>query len=148
MNVPIMRLPHAEGLSLPAYQTAGAAGMDLHAAVPADEPLLIPPGRVVVVPTGLALALPPGHEAQVRPRSGLATKHRLLLPNSPGTIDSDYRGEVRVPLLNLGDEPFAVTRGMRVAQLIVAAVERVAWDEAASLGETDRGRGGFGSTGR
>lgn len=125
--------------------TAGAAGMDLHAAI--DEDIVIAPRAVTLVPAGLEIAVPEGFEAQVRPRSGLAVKHRISMPNTPATIDSDYRGEIRVPLINLGDEPFRVTRGMRIAQLVVAPVVRVLWDEVAELPETDRGRGGFGHSG-
>ena len=143
--VQIRRLPHAAGLDLPAYQTAGAAGMDLHAAVDAD--LAIEAGEIVLVPTGLQIAVPDGFEAQVRPRSGLAVKHGISLPNTPATIDSDYRGEIRVPLINLGRTCFVVSRGMRIAQLVVAPVVRVAWDEVADLPETDRGTRGFGHSG-
>ena len=143
--VQIVRLPHAEGLPLPAYATAGAAGMDLIAAVSA--PLTIPPGGRVLVPTGLRIALPPGYEMQVRPRSGLALKHGIVLPNSPGTVDEDYRGEVQVIVMNAGDAAFTVERGMRIAQAIVAPVVRVAWREVAAIDETARGEGGFGSTG-
>ena len=143
--VQIRRLPHAAGLDLPAYQTAGAAGMDLHAAVDGD--LAIEAGEIVLVPTGLQIAVPDGFEAQVRPRSGLAVKHGISLPNTPATIDSDYRGEIRVPLINLGRTRFVVTRGMRIAQLVVAPVVRVAWDEVADLPETDRGTRGFGHSG-
>jgi dUTP pyrophosphatase len=143
--VQIRRLPPAAGLDLPAYQTAGAAGMDLHAAVEADLPIAA--GEIVLVPTGLQIAVPDGFEAQVRPRSGLAVKHGISLPNTPATIDSDYRGEIRVPLINLGRAPFVVTRGMRIAQLVVAPVVRVTWDEVAELPETDRGARGFGHSG-
>jgi len=143
--VQIRRLPHAAGLDLPAYQTAGAAGMDLHAAVDGD--LAIEAGEIVLVPTGLQIAVPDGFEAQVRPRSGLAVKHGISLPNTPATIDSDYRGEIRVPLINLGRTRFVVSRGMRIAQLVVAPVVRVAWDEVADLPETDRGTRGFGHSG-
>ena len=141
----VTRLPHAEGLPLPGYATDGAAGMDLLAAVAA--PLVIPPGGRALVPTGLRIALPPGHELQVRPRSGLALKHGILLPNSPGTIDEDYRGELQVILLNAGTEPFAVERGMRIAQAVLAPVTRAAWEEVPALPGTARGEGGFGSTG-
>ena len=141
----IRRLPSSDSLPLPTYQTAGAAGMDLHAAV--HEDLVIAPRAVMLVPTGLEIAVPDGFEAQVRPRSGLAVKHRISMPNTPATIDSDYRGEIRVPLINLGDEPFVVTRGMRIAQLVVAPVMRVTWDEVADLPETGRGKGGFGHSG-
>jgi dUTP pyrophosphatase len=142
-----VRLPHAEGLPLPAYESAGAAGMDLRAAVPDDRPLLILPGKRALVPTGLILEIPEGMEGQVRPRSGLAFKHGLTVLNSPGTVDSDYRGEVKVLLINLGDEDFAVTRGMRIAQIVFAAVTQVAVEERSLAGGTARGSGGFGSTG-
>jgi dUTP pyrophosphatase len=147
-TVPITRLPHAEGLPLPAYETAQAAGMDLRAAVPDDEPLTLRPGSRFAVPTGLAFALPPGFEGQVRPRSGLAMKHGVTCLNTPGTIDADYRGEVKVILINLGEEDFVIRRGERIAQLIVAPVVQAAWAEVDSLDETARGAGGFGSTGR
>jgi len=142
-----MRLPHGHDLPLPAYQTAHAAGADLLAAVPDDAPLTIAPGARALVPTGIAIALPIGTEAQVRPRSGLAAKHGLTVLNAPGTIDADYRGEVQVLLINLGGEAVAITRGMRIAQLIVAPVLQMALREVASLDETQRGAGGFGSTG-
>ena len=132
-------------MPLPTYQTAGAAGMDLHAAV-SDE-IRIEPGAVALVPTGLEVAIPAGFEGQVRPRSGLAVKHGLSLPNTPATIDSDYRGEIRVPLINLGREPFVVSRGMRIAQFVVAPVVRVAWEEVSALPETARASGGFGHSG-
>lgn len=144
----ILRLPGAEGLPLPDYQTAEAAGMDLLAAVPAETPVEIAPGARALVPTGIALGLPPGHEGQVRPRSGLAARHGVTVLNSPGTIDADYRGEVKIVLVNLGSEPFHVRRGDRIAQLVVAPVTRVTPVEVASLDETPRGEGGFGSTGR
>ncbi|MCO6418719.1 dUTP diphosphatase [Siccirubricoccus sp. KC 17139] len=143
--VQVVRLPHAEGLPLPSYATEGAAGMDLLAAVAA--PLTIPPGGRALVPTGLRIALPPGHELQVRPRSGLALKHGIMLPNTPGTIDEDYRGELQVIVLNGGSEPFTVERGMRIAQAVLAQVTRAAWAEVSALPETRRGEGGFGSTG-
>ena len=147
MTVPIAvrRLPHAEGLDLPSYATAGAAGMDLLAAV--AEPVTIPPGGRVLVPTGLAIALPPGFELQVRPRSGLALRHGIVLPNSPGTVDEDYRGELSVIVMNAGAEPFTVTRGMRIAQAVLAPVVRARWHEVDTLPQTGRGEGGFGSTG-
>jgi dUTP pyrophosphatase len=147
MTLPIRvcRLPHGQGLDLPAYATAGAAGMDLLAAV--QEPVAVPPGGRVLIPTGLTVALPPGHELQVRPRSGLALRHGIVLPNSPGTIDEDYRGEVQVILLNTGDEPFVVERGMRIAQAVLAPVIRGRWTEVDSLDPTARAEGGFGSTG-
>ena len=147
IEVRIMRLPHGEGLPLPSYQSAHAAGMDLIAAVSADAPLALAPGARALVPTGLAIALPPGTEAQVRPRSGLAVKHGLTVLNAPGTIDADYRGELQVLLVNLGAEPVAITRGMRVAQLVIAAVAHAELREVPSLDPTTRGAGGFGSTG-
>lgn len=144
-EVAIARLHHAADLALPRYETAHAAGMDLMACVPAD--IVLAPGRRALVPTGFAIALPAGFEAQVRPRSGLAARHGVTVLNSPGTIDADYRGEIGVVLINHGDVPFTVSRGMRIAQLVVAPVSRVAWREAESLPETGRGAGGFGSTG-
>lgn len=147
-TVPIVRLPHGEGLPLPAYETAQAAGMDLRAAVPDDAPLTLRPGARHPVPTGLAFALPPGFEGQVRPRSGLAMKHGVTCLNTPGTVDADYRGEVKVILINLGEEDFVIRRGERIAQLIIAPVVQAAWAEVESLDETARGAGGFGSTGR
>ena len=146
-TVGFVRLPHGEGLPLPAYESPGAAGMDLRAAVPDDRPLLILPGKRALVPTGLILEIPEGMEGQVRPRSGLAFKHGLTVLNTPGTIDSDYRGEVKVLLINLGDEDFAVTRGMRIAQIVFAAVTQAAVEERSLAGGTARGSGGFGSTG-
>ncbi|MBU0584261.1 MAG: dUTP diphosphatase [Alphaproteobacteria bacterium] len=143
----LVRLPHGEGLDLPSYETAGAAGMDLRAAVPEDRPLLLLPGRRALVPTGLVFEIPEGFEGQVRPRSGLAFKNGITCLNTPGTIDSDYRGEVKVLLVNLGDEDFVVTRGMRVAQMVIAPVTRAAIEERTLAGETVRGGGGFGSTG-
>ncbi|HVO16336.1 MAG TPA: dUTP diphosphatase [Alphaproteobacteria bacterium] len=145
LTVELRRLPHAEGLALPAYATADSAGMDLTAAVAHD--LVIQPGGQALVPTGLAIALPAGFEAQVRPRSGLALKWGVTVLNAPGTIDADYRGEIAVILINHGPEPFAVRRGDRIAQMIVAPVTRVAWREVATLPESGRGAGGFGSTG-
>ena len=146
-SVGFVRLPHGEGLPLPAYESTGAAGMDLRAAVPEDRPLLILPGKRALVPTGLILEIPEGMEGQVRPRSGLAFKHGLTVLNTPGTIDSDYRGEVKVLLINLGDEDFAVTRGMRIAQIVFALVVQAAVEERTLAGGTARGSGGFGSTG-
>lgn len=143
--IEVVRLPHAEGLPLPSYATDGAAGMDLLAAVSA--PLAIPPGGRALVPTGLRIALPHGYELQVRPRSGLALKNGIMLPNSPGTIDEDYRGELGVIVLNGGDAPFVVERGMRIAQAVIAPVVRASWREVAELPDTARGAGGFGSTG-
>ena len=145
IQVTIKRLPAADGLPLPTYMTAGAAGMDLHAAI--DDDIVVDPGAIVLVPTGFAIAVPEGFEAQVRPRSGLAVKHGISLPNTPATIDSDYRGEIRVPIINLGREPFRVSRGMRIAQLVVAPVVRVAWSEQADLPATARAEGGFGHSG-
>jgi dUTP pyrophosphatase len=146
--VAVRRLPHGEGLPLPAYETAQAAGMDLRAAVPEETPLTLEPGERAAVPTGLAIALPPGFEAQVRPRSGLALKAGITCLNSPGTVDADYRGEVKVILINLGQEPFVIRRGERIAQMVVAPVVQATWREVENLDETARGGGGFGSTGR
>ena len=143
----IVRLPHATGLALPGYETNGAAGMDLRAAVPDDRPLLLLPGRRALVPTGLVFEIPAGFEGQVRPRSGLAFRHGITCLNTPGTIDSDYRGEVKVILVNLGQLPFPIRRGERIAQLVPAPVLRASFVEAEQLGETARGAGGFGSTG-
>ncbi|MDE2319048.1 MAG: dUTP diphosphatase [Rhodospirillales bacterium] len=145
VGVKIRRLPHGEGLDMPAYATSGAAGADLLAAVQA--PVSIAPGQRALIPTGFCIALPEGYELQVRPRSGLALKHGITLPNSPGTIDEDYRGEVGVIILNTGDTAFEVTRGMRIAQAVLAPVVRAAWEEVDDLNETSRGAGGFGSTG-
>lgn len=145
--IPIVRLPHAAGIPLPAYETAQAAGMDLRAAVPDEEPLTLHPGHRFAVPTGLAFALPPGFEGQVRPRSGLAFKNGITCLNTPGTIDADYRGEVKVILINLGEEAFTIRRGDRIAQLVIAPVAQAGWAEVTSLDETERGAGGFGSTG-
>ena len=144
-NVPvrIKRLPHGEGLDLPAYATDGAAGMDVLAA----EDVTLAPGGRHAVATGLALAIPDGYEIQVRPRSGLALKHGISLPNTPGTVDSDYRGELKVIMINLGAADFAIARGDRIAQLVLAPVVRAAWKEVADLDDTSRGQGGFGSTG-
>jgi dUTP pyrophosphatase len=143
----LLRLPHGAGLDLPAYETEGAAGMDLRAAVDADAPLTLQPRQRVLVPTGFVFAIPEGFEGQIRPRSGLAFKHGLTCLNTPGTIDSDYRGEVKVLLVNLGEEPFTITRSMRIAQMVVAAVEKVRVAETFERSETTRGAGGFGSTG-
>jgi dUTP pyrophosphatase len=148
IQVNIRQLPHAEGLPLPAYQTAHAAGLDLLAAVPESAPLTLAPGKHAMVPTGLAIALPEGFEAQVRPRSGLAAKHGVTVLNSPGTIDADYRGEIQVILINHGAEPFIIRRGERIAQMVIAPVVQAALVPVTSLPETDRGSGGFGSTGR
>jgi dUTP pyrophosphatase len=145
VRVAVLRLPHGEGLPLPDYATEGSAGMDLLAAVP--EPVTLQPGGRALIPTGLCMALPQGYEAQVRPRSGLALKHGLTVLNSPGTIDADYRGEVQAILVNLGEEPVTLTRGMRIAQLVLAPVTRAALREVRELPRSTRGEGGFGSTG-
>lgn len=145
VEVHIKRLPHGQGLDLPAYATAGAAGMDLLAAI--EKPINIPPLGRALIPTGFAIALPTGFELQIRPRSGLALKHGIVLPNAPGTIDEDYRGEVQVILMNASEEHFLVTRGMRIAQAVLAPVLHIAWTEVKDLNETERGAGGFGSTG-
>lgn len=145
--VRVKRLPHAGNLPLPAYQSEGAAGLDLLAAVPERAPVVIAPGARALIPTGIALALPAGTEGQVRPRSGLAAKHGITVLNAPGTIDSDYRGEVQVLLVNLGTEPFAVAHGMRIAQLVVADITLAQLQEVPDLDETGRGAGGFGSSG-
>ena len=148
VKVEIRQLPHGEGLALPAYQSAHAAGLDLLAAVPQDAPLVLLPGWHALVPTGLTIALPPGYEAQVRPRSGLAARHGVTVLNSPGTIDADYRGEIGVLLINHGEAPFSIGRGERIAQMVIAAVARAELVPADWLSATDRGDGGFGSTGR
>lgn len=146
-RVTVVRLPNSAGIPLPAYESTGAAGMDLRAAVPEDRPVLILPGKRALVPTGLAMEIPHGYEGQVRPRSGLALKHGITVLNSPGTVDSDYRGEVSVLLINHGDDDFTVTRGMRVAQMVFAAVTQVVVEERAAVTPTARGSGGYGSTG-
>lgn len=145
--IPVVRLAHNQDLPLPAYETADAAGMDLRAAVPEDEPLVLKPGARHAVPTGLTFAIPSGFEGQVRPRSGLALKSGITLANTPGTIDADYRGEVKVILINLGEEDFTIRRGDRIGQLLIAPVIQASWAEVDSLDETVRGAGGFGSTG-
>jgi len=145
VTVPLKRLTNGADLALPQYETAGSAGADIRAAV--DAPLRLEPGQRALVPAGFAMALPAGYEAQVRPRSGLAVKNGITVLNAPGTIDSDYRGEVRVPLINLGDEAFTVERGMRIAQLVIAPVVQAGFNEVGDLDETERGAGGFGSTG-
>ena len=145
VKVRIQRLPHAH--SLPEYATPGSAGLDIAAAVAEGEPMELQPGARALVPTGLRLAVPEGYEAQIRPRSGLALRHGLMLPNSPGTIDSDYRGELQIVVMNAGSEPIRIERGMKIAQLLLMPVPRVAWRECAELDETERGEGGFGSTG-
>jgi dUTP pyrophosphatase len=147
VEVRAQRLPHGADLPLPQYQSAHAAGLDLMAAVPADAPLTLAPGAHALVPTGLAIALPPGYEAQVRPRSGLAARHGVTVLNAPGTIDADYRGEIQVILINHGREPFAIGRGLRIAQMVIAPVAGARWVEAETLDATSRGAGGFGSTG-
>jgi dUTP pyrophosphatase len=146
VSISLARVPGAEDLPLPAYQTAHAAGMDLYAAV--ETAVTLQPGERAAVPAGIMIAIPPGFEAQVRPRSGLARHHGISIVNSPGTIDADYRGPVQVLLINLGNEPFTIRRGERIAQMVVAPVARVIWNEAATLDETERGAGGFGHTGR
>ena len=147
ITVDIVRLPHGADLALPSYQSDNAAGLDLMAAVPADQPVTLVPGARALIPTGFAIALPPGTEAQVRPRSGLAIRHGITVLNSPGTIDSDYRGELQVILVNLSDQPFIISRSLRIAQLIVAPILRAHLSEVVTLSETPRGTSGFGSTG-
>jgi dUTP pyrophosphatase len=148
IRLDVQQLPHAEGLPLPAYHSSQAAGLDLMAAVPEQTPLVLAAGQHAMVPTGLVIALPEGFEAQVRPRSGLAARHGITVLNSPGTVDADYRGEINVLLVNLGDAPFTIRRGERIAQMIVAPVTRVELARTVSLSATSRGSGGFGSTGR
>jgi len=148
VRVEIKLLPHGEGLALPAYQSAHAAGLDLRAAVAGDAPLVLQPGAHALVPTGLSIALPAGFEAQLRPRSGLAAKHGVTVLNAPGTVDADYRGEIAVILINHGGQPFAIRRGERIAQLVIAPVARAEFVQADTLPPTDRGSGGFGSTER
>lgn len=147
MDVAIKRLPHHGELPLPSYQTSGSAGMDLTAAIGADETITLKPGERRAIPTGLAIALPTTLEAQVRPRSGLALKSGITVANAPGTVDSDYRGEIQVILINLSDKDFAIKRGDRIAQMVIAPVLQIGWNEVADLDETARGAGGFGSTG-
>lgn len=147
LTIAFVRLLHGEGLPSPAYESEGAAGMDLRAALPDGEALTLASGETALVPTGLSLQIPPGFEGQVRPRSGLAAKHGVTVLNAPGTIDSDYRGEVKVILINHGSAPFVIVRGDRIAQLVIAPVTRAVLADAASLDETARGSGGFGSTG-
>jgi dUTP pyrophosphatase len=148
IKIDIRLLPHGEGLALPAYQSAHAAGLDLFAAVPEDAPVTLAPGKYALIPTGLTIALPAGYEAQIRPRSGLAAKHGVTVLNAPGTVDADYRGEISVPLINHGDRPFQIRRGERIAQMVIASVVRVELIPVAALSATERGSGGFGSTGR
>lgn len=145
VSVSFQRLPHGADLPLPAYETAGAAGLDLRAAI--DEALVLPAGKRMLVPTGLAMQLPEGFEAQVRPRSGLAVNHGITVLNAPGTVDSDYRGEIKVPLINFGEEPFRIARGDRIAQLVIAPVVQARLVEVQTLDASARGSGGFGSTG-
>jgi dUTP pyrophosphatase len=145
--IEIKRLPHGEGLELPAYETAEAAGMDLRAALGETETVTLKPGQRALVPTGLSMAMPAGYEAQIRPRSGLAAKNGITVLNTPGTIDSDYRGELKIILINLGDEDFDITRDMRIAQMIIAPVVQARLQETDTLSDTLRGAGGFGSTG-
>lgn len=146
ISVQIVRLPHALDMPLPAYATASAAGMDLRAAV--DEPVTLAPGARCAIPTGIAVALPEGYEAQIRPRSGLALEYGVSMVNTPGTIDADYRGEIRAIMVNLGEKPFVIRRGDRIAQMVVGPVARVVWHEVGELPDTERGAGGFGHTGR
>ncbi|MEL6245072.1 MAG: dUTP diphosphatase [Pseudomonadota bacterium] len=152
MNMPITvavkPLPHFEGLTMPAYETPGSAGLDIRAAVPQDGPVMLVPGMRDMIPTGLSVAIPDGYEIQMRPRSGLAAKHGITCLNSPGTIDSDYRGELKVILINHGSEPFVILRGERIGQMVLAPVTRLEWALVETLPETERGSGGFGSTGR
>ena len=148
IKIEIRRLPHGEGLTLPAYQSAHAAGLDLVAAVPEDAPVMLAQGTYALIPTGLTIALPEGFEAQIRPRSGLAAKHGVTVLNAPGTVDADYRGEIGVLLINHGNTPFLVRRGERIAQMVIAAVVRAEFTRVTSLSATERGGGGFGSTGR
>ena len=145
ITINVKRLPHAEGLALPAYQSAGAAGMDVMAAL--AEPVYLAPGARAAIPTGLSISVPAGYEAQIRPRSGLAFRHGLTVVNAPGTIDSDYRGEIKILLINLGDETIEISHGMRIAQMVIAPVIQASLQEGDSLSDTDRGAGGFGSTG-
>jgi dUTP diphosphatase len=148
IKIDIRQLPHGEGLALPAYQSAHAAGLDLLAAVPEDAPVTLAPGKYALIPTGLTIALPAGYEAQIRPRSGLAAKHGVTVLNAPGTVDADYRGEISVSLINHGDMPFQIRRGERIAQMVIASVVRAELIPVAALSATERGSGGFGSTGR
>lgn len=148
VTVAVKMLPHFEGLPLPAYETEGAAGMDVRAACPEGESMALEPGERAMVPTGLSVAIPEGYEIQMRPRSGLAAKHGITALNSPGTIDCDYRGELKVILINHGQETFTIQRGERIGQMVLAPVTHIAWAEVDTLPETVRGEGGFGSTGR
>lgn len=148
ITVRIKVLPHGEGLPLPSYETGHSAGMDLRAAVPGDASVTLKPGAHALIPAGFSMALPEGYEAQVRPRSGLAAKYGVTVLNTPGTVDADYRGEVKVILANFGKEPFAITRGLRIAQMVIAPVTTAKWEVSTKLAGTGRGAGGFGSTGR
>lgn len=148
MKINVKTLPHFDGLSLPAFETALAAGADLRAAVAQDAPITLKPGERALVPTGFCMALPAGYEAQIRPRSGLAFKHGITCLNSPGTIDADYRGEVKILLINHGQEPFVIKRAERIAQMIIAPITQASFITVADLDDTERGTGGFGSTGR
>lgn len=148
VSVSVKPLPHFEGLALPVYETAGSAGLDVRAAVPEGAPVVLAPGARDMVPTGLSVAIPQGYELQMRPRSGLAAKYGVTCLNSPGTIDSDYRGELKVILINHGQAPFTIARGERIGQLVLAPVTQLEWAEVGTLPETSRGQGGFGSTGR
>ncbi len=148
VTVAVRPLPHFEGLGLPAYETLGAAGMDVRAAVPESEPIVLTPGARAMVPTGLSVAIPQGYEIQMRPRSGLAAKHGITCLNTPGTIDSDYRGELKVILINHGSDAFTIARGERIGQMVLAPVTRIVWEQVETLDDTERGAGGFGSTGR
>ena len=148
VKIDVRQLPHGQGLPLPSYQSAHAAGLDLLAAVTEDFPLILAPGQRALVPTGISVALPAGYEAQVRPRSGLASKHGVTVLNAPGTVDADYRGEIGVLLINHGDSPFAIRRGERIAQMVIASVLRAELVATTALSSTERGSGGFGSTGR
>jgi dUTP pyrophosphatase len=148
VKIEVLQLPNGAGLALPAYQSALAAGLDLLAAVAEDAPIILAPGKYALVPTGLAIALPAGYEAQVRPRSGLAARHGVTVLNAPGTVDADYRGEIGVPLINHGDTPFTIRRGERIAQMVIASVIQAELVPVTILSPTERGSGGFGSTGR
>ena len=148
VKVEVLQLPNGAGLALPAYQSALAAGLDLLAAVAEYAPIILAPGKYALVPTGLSIALPPGYEAQVRPRSGLAARHGVTVLNAPGTVDADYRGEIGVPLINHGDVPFTIRRGERIAQMVIASVVQAELVPVTTLSSTERGSGGFGSTGR
>ncbi len=149
MSIPVSvkQLPHARGLRLPQYETTGAAGADITAALPKGNPVTLHTGERAAIPTGLSVAIPPGYEIQIRPRSGLAAKFGIQLVNAPGTIDADYRGEILVLLINMGFEPFVINRGDRIAQLVIAPVSQLSWEEVETLPESERGQGGFGSTG-